>query len=122
MCHSNQSIYLQKPPTDVLSNMCLVTLKHPKRFVWQSSNLKINTFQKFTAFSVLIGSVLNSDGSRTIFILVYWLGLPNSGTKKMKYTFIYTIILHCRLCFFLFNLSKAFLSKKTDFLRYKPSC
>ena len=30
----------------------------------------------------------------------------NSGTQKMKYTYIYTIILHHRLCFFLLNLSK----------------
>ena len=34
---------------------------------------------------------------------------PNSGTQKMKYTFIYTIILHRRLCFFPLNLSKVYL-------------
>ena len=40
----------------------------------------------------------------------------------MKYTFIYTIVLHCRLCFFLSNLSKVFfLSMKTYFLHCKSS-
>ena len=50
MFHSNQSISLQKPPADVLSNMCLATLKRPKKFVWQSSNLSVTNFQKFDAF------------------------------------------------------------------------
>ena len=35
---------------------------------------------------------------------------PNSGAQKMKYTFIYTIILHCRLCFFLLNQIKVYFS------------
>ena len=50
MFRSNQSTSLQKPPADNLSNMCLVTLKCPKKFVWQSSNLSVTTFQKFDAF------------------------------------------------------------------------
>ena len=49
-----------------------------------------------------------SDISRRIFIAVYWHGHPNSGTQKMNYTFIYFIILHHRLCFFLLNLSKVY--------------
>ena len=50
MFRSNQSTSLQKPPADVLSNMCLATLKRPKKFVWQSSNLSVTNFQKFDAF------------------------------------------------------------------------
>ena len=32
--------------------------------------------------------------------------LPNTGTKRQKYTFIYSYIFYCRLCFFLLNLDK----------------
>ena len=51
-----------------------------------------------------------SDVSRTIFIPVYQHGHPNSGTQITKYTFICTIILYRRLCFFLLNLSKIYFS------------
>ena len=43
------------------------------------------------------GILDGSDVFRTIFIPVYWYGHPNSGAQKIKYTFIYTIILHRRL-------------------------
>ena len=39
---------------------------------------------------------------------VYRHGHPNSGVKNMKYTFIYTVILHRRLFFLLLNLSKIY--------------
>ena len=48
--------------------------------------------------------------SRRILTPVYWHGHPYSGTQKIKYTFIYTILLHCRLCFFLLNLSEVYFS------------
>ena len=60
-----------------------------------------------------------SDVSRTIFIPLYRHAWPNSGAPKMKNTFIYTIILHHRLRFFLFNLSKTYFFHFK--LSYRPS-
>ena len=50
----------------------------------------------------------SSDISRTIFISAYRHGCPNSSAPKIKYVFIYTIILDRKFCFILSNLSEVY--------------
>ena len=75
--------------------------------VFQKADLdKIARLAEFEGFRLFLKILNNySDVSRRIFILVYQHGHQSSGTQKIKYTFIYTITLDFRLCFFLLNLS-----------------
>ena len=64
---------------------------------FSSEHLKVSKLVLSWNHFVQSRKCMSSDVSRRIFIPVYPHGRPNSGAQKMKYTFIYTIILHRRL-------------------------
>ena len=88
-CYSSSSPRPVKNPSNSIRQNC------QKICSWSRRPKTILEIRKKVTFLYVI-----RDVSRRIFMLVYrWHGHPNSGAQEMKYTFIYTIILHHRLYF-----------------------